>query len=121
MKSNFDYLYKEMPTANVEIDDIGNCCIHAFNDDGFEWFLIITTILGDSFIYTFGPFHVEKEKYFPYGFNFSYRKVEYKEKVLYNIIDKFLNDNKIISQVILEEDSQGAYNKLLGIDFKEMK
>ena len=34
-----------MPTANVEIDDIGNCCIHAFNDDGFEWFLIIKTIL----------------------------------------------------------------------------
>lgn len=124
MTRNFDYLktITEVANANIEIESVGNCCIQALNDLGFEWFLIIKTELGWSYIQTFGPFNVEKPDYFTSGFNFNFYTLEYNEKKLCKIIDNFINDEKkIITQVLVDFDKEEAYNKLKNINLEEMR
>lgn len=121
MNKSFDYLYQLKAQDSLEVEDIGNTCIHIFNDIGYEWFLIIETELGDSYIKIFGPFNVDIDNYFGYGFMFNFQKKIYNEKTLSGIIDKFLNDpNKNITQAF-ECDKEEAYEKLLNIEFKEMR
>jgi len=40
---------------SISIDNIGNCIIQAFNDDGDSFYLIIRTVLGISRIFQIGP------------------------------------------------------------------
>lgn len=124
MTRNFDYLKTrtEISNANVEIESVGSCCIHALNDLGFEWFLIIKTELGWSYVQTMGPFNVEKPDYFTSGFSFNFYSLEYNEKKLCRIIDSFINDeNKLITQVLVDNDESMAYNKLKAINLEKMR
>lgn len=120
MRKTFDYLYQENPLDSIEVEDIGNCVIQAFNDMGYEWYLIIETSLGDSYIQEFGPFFPDIENYFPKGFKYNFYKLQYKESKLSKIIENFINDpKKLITQVLCIEE-EIAYKKLLGIDFRHI-
>ena len=124
MRKTFEYLYTMKAQDTIEIEDIGNCCIKVFNDMGYYWYLIITTELGDCFIKTFGPFHLDERlanKLFIHGFNFNYSKCDYKESRLIKIIDSFINDPKKDISQVLEIDPEEAYEDLLQIDLKEMR
>lgn len=121
MRKTFDYLYTVKAEDSIEIEDIGNCSIQVFNDLGYYWFLSIKTDLGDSYIKTLGPFHVDNIFKFSKGFNFNYTKFEYKESKLTNIIDNFINDpKKLISQVLIVEEDQ-IWNDISKINLKEMR
>ena len=121
MNKKFEYLYELKPQEELEIDDIGNCCIHVLNDIGYEWYMIIETDLGESYIKTFGPFHVDMSNYFGNGFNFNFIKRNYKESVLCNMIDNFINDpKKLITQALVCEKDE-AYEKLCLLNFREMR
>ena len=121
MRKSFDYLYLLQAQNSLEVEDIGNTCIHILNDAGYEWYMIISTELGETQIKTFGPFHVDMPNYFNRGFNYNYTCIEYKESRISNMIDNFINDGKkLISQAIVCEKEE-AYEKLSKINFKEMR
>ena len=59
--TNFSYFKEVVVNANLEIDDIGNCCIKTFTDAGQYSILIIKTVMGESTIFTYGPLLVDFE------------------------------------------------------------
>lgn len=121
MHKSFDYLYQLVAQDSLEINNIGNTCIHMFNDLGYEWYMIIETDLGECSIKAFGPLHVDKENYFNMGFKFECFHFDYKESIICNRIDKFLNDpKKSITQAVVC-DREEAYSKLQKINFEEMR
>lgn len=121
MIKKFEYLYTVTAQDSLELDDIGNTCIHILNDLGYEWYMIITTELGDTDIKTFGPFHVDMTNYFNNGFNFNLSRISYKESKICSIIDNFLNDPKKNISQAFECTKEEAYEKLCAINFKEMR
>lgn len=101
----FDYFYMMQPTGSINIEDIGNITLHAFNDFYQQYFLIIQTEMGRTKIIQYGPIYVEiKEP--PSQINYTYTEFEFSESKISKIIDKFLNNGKaMISQVnIIEQD-----------------
>ena len=89
---------------SIDIDDIGNCCIQAFNDYGLEWILKIETKLGWSTTKIFGPFEVNNNSMSD-SFMYAKSACEFNHKKIYKKIDDFINDSKKeITQVFLIED-----------------
>ena len=121
MTKSFDYLYTTSAMSSVEVKDIGNTLIQAFNDNGLEWFLYIKTLMGETVVKIFGPFHVQDETYFPYGFVYTLSKFDYNEKKLLKIIDNFINDpKKNITQVLVDNEKELFYNKITKMNILEM-
>lgn len=85
----FQYLQTITMNADLEIEDIGNCAIKAFTDIGREYILIIETRLGWTRIYQYGP--IVQEEQWPLAVNESYFKIEFNERRIKQIIEKFLN------------------------------
>lgn len=121
MNKSFNYLYAVVAQDSLEVEDIGNTCIHVLNDAGYEWYLIIETELGETRVKTFGPFNVDRPDWFVRGFNYNYSFMDYRESRINNIIDNFLNDSKKMITQALVCESKEAYDKLSKIDFKEMR
>lgn len=105
---NFEYLFIESPQASIEIEDIGNTTIQAFNDEGKEYLLDISTEYGKTRIITFGGFLVDFEELENLSFN-TYR-INYDSKKLYKMISDFINKNDI-TQVF--EITKDEFNNLL--------
>ena len=74
---NFSYSYTRQATGDIEIDDIGNCNIVAYNDNADEFYLRITTEDGWSTIIDAGPVTPDLE---PKYFAMFYKKLEFNEK-----------------------------------------
>ena len=121
MHKSFEYLYTIQASDCLEVEDIGNTCIHILNDVGHEWYMIIDTELGQTRIKTFGPFHVDIENYFNHGFNYNYSSLDYNESRICNQIDKFINDGKKMITQASVCDAEEAYAKLCSLDFREMR
>lgn len=95
----FDYFRTITALDSITIDDIGNTCINAINDNAEEWFLVVHTYEGWTEIKEFGPLIVDTNDLPTY---FEYRKYayEFNEKKLGTTIDKFINNPKrMITQV----------------------
>ena len=121
MRKSFEYLYTIQASDCLEVEDVGNTCIHILNDIGHEWYMIIETELGETRVKTFGPFHVDMNNYFNHGFNFNYTVMDYKESRICNLIDNFINDSKkLITQAFVCESDE-AYDKLCSLNLKEMR
>ena len=87
----FEYFKEIKSNDSLTIDNLGNCCIKAFNDNGNVYYLQITTSLGFSTILEYGPLNAETLD-FNQTYMCSYKVVEFSEKVLSKIVDNFLND-----------------------------
>ena len=59
---DFEYLATNTFTGLLEIEDVGNCAITAFNDIGWESILIIDTQLGKTRVFQMGPIAVDLER-----------------------------------------------------------
>ena len=89
---NFDNQYT--PQNYINIDNIGDCCIEGINEEeGFSFFLKISTNMGQSTIISYGPVIKESNDIINY-FNLNYQKIDYKEQLLVKIINMWLNDKK---------------------------
>lgn len=104
--TNFSYFKEVVVNANLEINDIGNCCIKTFTDTGQYSILIIKTVMGESTIFTYGPLLVDFES-LPKEVNCNITRIEYNPKKIYYIIDKFIN-SKDITQAMEIEDPLSA-------------
>lgn len=121
MRKSFDYLYTIQAEDSLEIEDIGNVCIHILNDIGYEWYMDISTELGETYIKTFGPFNVDITDKFSHGFNFNYMYIDYSESRICTQIDRFINDSKKLISQAMTCDSEEAYEKLFNTNLKEMR
>lgn len=121
MHKTIDYLYQLQAQDSLDIEDIGNTCIHILNDAGYEWYLIIETELGETRLKNFGPFCIDKPDWFIRGFNYNYFVIDYKEQRIISIIDNFINDNKKLITQAFTCEYEEAYEKLSKINFKEMR
>lgn len=94
----FSYFKTVQVNDELEVEDIGNCAIRAFNDRGFEWILITKTDLGKTIIFNYGPVLVDMDS-FPQNVGCSYQTIDFSQKALNKTIDMFLNGpNKSITQ-----------------------
>lgn len=98
----FPYFKEIVNNGELEINDIGNCCIKAFTDDGYYSLLIIKTIMGESTIFTYGPLLTDFEE-LPKNISCSINRIEYNPKKISIIIDKFLNNRGITQAMEIEE------------------
>lgn len=96
----FEYLYKIEVQESIDIEDIGNCAIDAYNDLGYEWMLLIVTHDGNTEIIEYVPILPDLENYSPSRVSCSYERMQFRESKVSKVIDKFLNDSyKGITQV----------------------
>lgn len=90
----FEFLQTNTFLSDIEIEDIGNCYIKAFNDLGSEYILIIDTLMGQSRILIYGPISTSM-LILPAKVGLSYEKIEFNERKLRTVISRFLNSNMI--------------------------
>lgn len=108
MMKTFNYFYETKAIGFLEVSSVGNCSILAYNDSGSLYCLSIKTNLGISTIKQFGPIDTQTgtiEKFF----NYNQKSIEYNEKKLNNIIDKFLNDSTYMITQAFETDTCDNY------------
>lgn len=89
---NFKYSYTHVETAELNIDDIGNCAIESCNADGEYFYLIIVTKEGYSHIIEYGPYNPDFISP-PSYLNYSFRYFMYSMPRLKKIIDTYLNNS----------------------------
>ena len=89
----FEYSQRVVVDAELDVDNIGNCCLRAFNDLGEAYYLIIKTELGYTETLEYGPCLVDLEM-LQNNYQIKYSKFDYNEGKLERIIDKFLNEGK---------------------------
>ena len=88
---DFQFAPEQTMTAEISVDDIGNCAIMAMNDLCEQYYLITKTSLGTTKVCTFGPTIDGGESKI---FNLSYYTMEYNVKKLQKTIYMFLNNIK---------------------------
>ena len=86
----FEYSYTTLCDADIEIDDIGNCCLEANNDRAEFYYLYIRTKYGTTSIMTYGPIIPDVDQ-LPKSVNCSFKRIDYDEDKIEGIIDDFLN------------------------------
>lgn len=90
---DFEYLATNTFTGLLEIEDIGNCAITAFNDIGWESILIVDTQLGKSRVFQMGPIAVDLER-LPDTVSCTLTQLDFSQKKISSIINTFLNNNR---------------------------
>ena len=55
MTHSFEYMHVITALDSITVAEIGECCLHAFNDYGSEYYILITTKAGVTRILTIGP------------------------------------------------------------------
>jgi hypothetical protein len=97
----FDYFRVITSADSIDIEDIGNCCIRAFNDAGAEFILIIESSLGQCRIFNYGPIMVDIDT-LPKNVGCFYQRMAFNQPKVAKIIRDFLNNSKYnITQVEL--------------------
>lgn len=90
---DFEFNHQLMPQNVLEVAEVGEFAIEAWNDQGYYWYLVVRTIMGTSIISICGPVFPDI-KLLPSGFNMSLEKIPYKEEKLARTINMFLNDHR---------------------------
>ena len=108
MKNEFSYMRQVSYMDSISVENVGNCVLEAYNDDGDKYLLVIRTALGISRILQIGPISTTVNT----NCFESFIQIDYDENKISKIIDKFLNGNSSITQV----ESYSAETKE---DFKE--
>ena len=95
MKAEYSYMKRIQFMDSISIDDIGNVIIEGYNDLGDRYFLIIRTLLGVSRILEFGPLQEGART----NCICLFQQMDYNDVKIDRLIDKFLNDKKMLTQV----------------------
>ena len=112
---NFEYCYLVEAEGNIEIEDIGNVCLRAYNDRAQEYYLLIKNDLGNTQVIEYGPIISDLDS-LPRYVKYTYQEVDFSERKMYNIINGFLNDSsKAITQVEVVDESvlRGAIKNMI--------
>lgn len=87
---NFEYAFLTLASSNIEIEDIGNCCLQSFDALKQEYYLVIKTSLGETQVITYGPIYSDLSTP-PATVSYFYQKFQYSQKKICKIIEQFLS------------------------------
>ena len=110
MEKTFEYFKELRANDSLTIDNVGDCCIKCFNDDGVVYYLMTKTEAGFTKVYQYGPLYASD---FTIGkfYNSSVQTIEYAEKTVSKLIDNFLNDKyKKITQAFECDEEEFIQN-----------
>lgn len=107
----FKYFYITEASDAIDIENLGNCFIEAYNDFGARFYLWIQTDLGFTKILEAGPY---AEVNIPTKTaNISYTQIEYSDSKITKRIETFLNSSKyMIRQAINKQDEYTLEEKI---------
>lgn len=91
MQVSIEFNQQLMPQSVVDVDELGQFALEAWNDDGYYYYLIVRTSLGTTSIASCGPVIPDVDM-LPSGFSMSLDKVPYKEDKLSRTVSMWLND-----------------------------
>lgn len=103
----FKYLYEMQATGELDVEDIGNCAIIAYNSRQYQRaILIIKTVEGQTRVVTSGPHWVELEQ--PcLEYTYSYSSFQFSDSKIRRIIDTFLTGTRFyIDQAVTVEQEE---------------
>lgn len=89
----FEFSVQKTFNESIDVVDAGNTALRCTNKNLEDYYLITKTIMGKTHILKFGPVCSDVELLLN-DFTVSYKKIDYKESVLFKEIDKFINDYK---------------------------
>lgn len=107
------YKPEKQLTAVLDIDDIGNCAIEAYNDLNEYYYLLIKTVLGKSKVYSFGPIVEDGQAD---HFDLSFYTMDYNIKKLQKTVFAFLNNFKTNIEAAIVIDFEQALTKITSLD-----
>ena len=89
----FEYLQRVVVDSELDIEDIGECCVRGRNDFGEEFYLVVHSEMGFTTIYEYGTATPDIEM-LPDNVTIKCERFPYNQNKIINRIDKFLNDSK---------------------------
>lgn len=106
MQVAFEFNQQLVPQSLIEIEEIGNFALEANNEDGYNYYLIVKTSLGNALLASVGPV-VPDFLDIPNGFQINIEIMQYKEDKLIRFIKQFLNDRskKLVSAQLVDVDT----------------
>ena len=108
---NFEYAFQPRSTADIELDDPYNVCLLGRTMRQEEYYLYISTVLGETQIVQYGPYEEDKK---PRFISYTYSRIPFNEKKICGIIDRFLNSNDIFqAEEVQLEDIKSCMENLI--------
>ena len=106
MQHEFEYSAVQTYLGRYTVEDISDVCLKMTNGLHKEWYICVSTELGESKIFTLGPIEYFDDKLLMLpNFTFKYEKIGYSEKAIVKKIDKVLNNGEITDvEEISKED-----------------
>ena len=106
MQHEFEYSAVQTYLGRYTVEDISDVCLKMTNGLHKEWYICVSTELGESKIFTLGPIEYFDDKLLMLpNFTFKYEKIGYSEKAIIKKIDKVLNNGEITDvEEISKED-----------------
>ncbi len=89
----FEFSIQKTFNQSIDVVDMGNTALRCTSRNMDTYYLITKTIFGKTHILKFGPVCSDLEVLLD-DFFVNYKKIDYKESVIYKEIDKFINDYK---------------------------
>jgi hypothetical protein len=89
----FEFSIQKTFNQSIDVVDVGNTALRCTNSHMDNYYIITRTVFGKTSVLKFGPVCPDIEALIN-DFSVSYKKVDYKENLLFKEIDKFLNDYK---------------------------
>ena len=111
----FEFSVQKTFNQSIDIVDIGNTTLRCVNQHMDIFYLITKTIMGKTHILKFGPICSDLETLLC-DFIVSYKKLDYRENVIFKEIDKFINDFKKEISIVEEVSEIEAWK-----DFPQIK
>ena len=114
MKHIFEYMHITTAMDSIEIEDIGSCCLHAFNDGGYEFWFLSKTDLGITKLFSFGPILVDTIDCS--DLEIKIHTINYDEKKIIKYIEKWLSDSKRMITQVFESSNEECLSRFRELD-----
>lgn len=108
---NFNYLRRVVQDASIEIDNIKDCAVIAYNDHAEEFYLLISTDLGNTKILSEGPVSAAPPLYA----KCEYLSFSTNDKTIQSYINRWLNDKEKAITQAEEIDKEELKEKFVNI------
>lgn len=89
----FEFSVQKTFNQSIDVVDMGNTALKCTNRNMDNYYIIVKTVMGKTSIIKFGPVCPDLDV-LQNDFSVEYKKVDYKESILYKEINKFINDFK---------------------------
>ena len=111
----FEFSVQRTFTESIDVVDVGNTALRCTSKTMNTYYILLKTVLGKTSIIKFGPVCPDIDM-LQNDFSVSYKKIDYKENLIFKEVDKFINDFKKEIESVEEVTEHEAWQ-----DFPEIK